>query len=165
MSEVQQLSGGSVVPPSGKGSAKSQLQKSGALKQGKKTAVLLQDTDIAAAKAVRKSGSFKNASTATQNRKECIDPIAWNRSEVSNVSEAGMMRPKARGERKSQGKVTSMRSSLFKKMAAEQGPNYARDEEEEGKDSDEEDIAAKAHFENSIAKRMRDLDSVLGVQA
>lgn len=89
--------------------------------------------------------------------KKSVAPVAWNRSEVSGLSEAGI----ARGGMRSESKVTSMRSSLFRKKIP--GPAPHEDDAAEEEDAPENSPEAKKKKEESIMKRMAALDVALGV--
>jgi hypothetical protein len=100
-------------------------------------------------------------------RAACVDPMAWNRPEVSNVSEASMLRPKSRGKR-GDAKVSSIRSSLFAKMAADNLPggedsSPAKCNGGRAPDVEKDDVETKKRNDASIAKRVMALDSELGV--
>lgn len=102
----------------------------------------------------RRSGQGQSAKNMSR---KSVPPVAWNRSEVSETSEAKF----ARGGMRSESKVTSMRSSLFrKKMSSMASQDDAEAEDEE----DSQSIAeAKNKKEESILKRMAELDFALGV--
>lgn len=87
--------------------------------------------------------------------RKAVPPAAWNHSEVSGTAEARITRKEMRSE----SKVTSMRSSLFRKKMSDLPGQDPADEEPLPDNSPE----AKKKNQESILKRMADLDAALGV--
>lgn len=123
------------------------------LKKKMKSRILL-DTDVESISKVQKQ-ERQMARPAKINSKEIVNPMAWNRSEVSSISEAGMIKPTARRGRRSESKVSSMRSSLFKQKIGAPPP------ESEGAEEENDSDAKKR--EEALLKRMADLDVMMGV--
>jgi hypothetical protein len=106
----------------------------------------------------RKSAKLAATPSVSQ---QAVKPEAWHRSEVSNVSEAKMAQSKSRGGKRQEAKVSSIRSSLFRKMAGQLGPGGDGPKSSETNDDGDGDDDNDAALESRLARRMKELDGAV----
>lgn len=101
-----------------------------------------------------------------------LDIVQWSdhKSEVSNISEATMKRNKQGGSSHGEGRVTSLRSSLFKSKASfppgEAGKRNSSGRKDCDTDNADDDDAGKqtaAMKKAAAMKRMADLNKAIGM--